>query len=41
MATKVAKINRKKGMLYYVDAAGNVMETKLKQGRKRSSKKRK
>ena len=31
-------IKRKKGYLYYVDGAGNVMETKMARGGKRKKK---
>jgi len=35
---KVGKIERKKGMLYYVDAKGNIWEAPLQRGRKKRKK---
>jgi hypothetical protein len=37
MATTVGKITRKKGMLYFVDANGNVKETSMARGGKKKA----
>lgn len=36
----VTKIKRKKGMLYYVDASGNLRETAMKHSKKSSKNKK-